>query len=291
MKSIKSDRSAITLALVSVLFWSGAATAFKMALVSASPWQVVFCGAILSTTVFGFALLAGRTSITKGDFASGLYLGFLNPFLYYLILLNAYNDLPAQIAMVVNYLWPVVLVLLAVPILGQKLTKKSFAGILISFSGVVLLALLGRNSFEIPAKPLILAFASTLIWAVYWLLNTRNRGKTIAVLFTGFLSGSFYLFLYGILTDRSFSVDPAILPWILYIGILEMGLTYIMWNTALKRASSAAAVSGMIFITPFLALIFIAVIVRERIALSTIAGLLLVIGGILLEKHWSKDKA
>ncbi|MCK5132956.1 MAG: DMT family transporter [Candidatus Sabulitectum sp.] len=285
MKLRKSDRSAVVLAFVSVLCWSGAATAFKMALFYESPWLVVFSGSVISTVIFGFTLAVGRTRICRSDFLSGLYLGFLNPFLYYLVLLNAYNGLPAQIAMVVNYLWPVVLVLLSVPLLGQKLNVKGLAGILLSFAGVVFLALIGRNSFEIPTTPLLLAFASTFIWAVYWLLNTRNKGKTTAVLFTSFVFGSIYLLVYGIATGQEFSLHPGILPWIVYIGFLEMGFTYLMWNTALKWASSTATVSGMIFLTPFIALIFIGIVVGEKIAPSTVIGLMFVVGGILMEKY------
>jgi len=284
VRLIKSDRSAVALALASVLFWSGAAAAFKNALVFGSPWLVVLLGTLISTLLFGMVAAAGKARVSRGDVLSGLYLGFLNPFLYYLILLNAYNGLPAQIAMVVNYLWPVVLVLLSVPILGQKLNAWGFAGILLSFTGVMLLALLGRETLEIRKVPLILAFASTVIWAVYWLLNTRNKGRTSSVLFTGFAFGSVYLLLYGIITGEQFSLHAGIVPWALYIGVFEMGITYLMWNTALKWASSTAAVGGLIFITPFLALVFIALFVGETIAISTVAGLLLVVAGIFVEK-------
>lgn len=281
----KSDKSAVFLALASVMFWSGAATVFKKALSYGSPWLVVTAGAVLSTAIFGIALVIGRIQIRKTDFMSGLYLGFLNPFLYYLVLLNAYNGLPAQIAMVVNYLWPVVLVLLSIPLLGQKLSIRGLAGILLSFAGVMFLALMGRNTFELSTVPLLLAFASTLIWAVYWVMNTRNTGKTSAVLFTSFLSGSIYLLVYGFVTGQQLTFQPSILPWLLYIGIFEMGLTYLMWNTALKWASSTATVSVMIFLTPFIALIFIWIVVGEKIALSTVIGLVFVVGGILIEKY------
>jgi len=281
----KSDRSAVILALISVICWSGAATAFKKALSYGSPWLVVFYASVISTVVFGLVLAAGKHRITGSHFMSGLYHGFLNPFLYYLVLLNAYHGLPAQIAMVVNYLWPVVLVLLSIPLLGQKMNKKGFTGVLLSFAGVVFLAVSGGSSFSISPVHLFLALASTVVWAVYWILNARARGSTAAVLFTGFVWGVVYLFVYGMATGQTFTLSTEILPWILYIGILEMGLTYILWNTALRRASTTAAVSGMIFLTPFLALIFIQAVVGEQIAFSTTVGLVMVAGGILLEKR------
>ncbi len=291
MKLAKSNRSAVILALISVLFWSGAATVFKKALLYGSPWLVVFCGSVISTVVFGLALAIRKKRITRSNLLSGLYLGFLNPFLYYLVLLNAYHGLPAQIAMVINYLWPVILVLFSIPLLGQKLNLQGFFGIIVSFAGVVLLALMGRNSFEIAMVPLLLAFISTLIWALYWVLNTRNSGETIAVLFCSFVSGSIYLLVFGILRGENLSIDTAILPWIFYIGILEMGLTYLMWNTALKWASSTAVISGFIFLTPFLALIPIWIVVGEKIAYSTVLGLILVVVGIFIEKKARRERS
>lgn len=281
-----SDRGAVFLALTSVLFWSWAATAFKKALEYHTPWFTVFAGSLISAGVLAVVLLIRGRRVVPGNVRQGALFGLLNPFLYYLVLLNAYHGLPAQIAMVVNYLWPVVLVLLAVPLLGQKLTPGGVSGILLSFSGVAFMALFGRGSLSIPWTPLLLALLSTVIWAVYWLLNTRSTGDTNAVLLMCFLFGTVYLGIYGILTGEGFIPRVPALPWLFYIGAFEMGITFILWNTALKRASSAATVGGLIFLTPFLALVPISVVVGEGIAPSTVMGLVLVTAGILLEKHF-----
>lgn len=286
LKKRSTGRSAVMLALASILFWSWAATAFKKALIYHSPWFVVFAGSLISTVVLLAMLLFRRKRICFSDIRQGALFGFLNPFLYYLVLLTAYNGLPAQIAMVVNYLWPVVLVILAVPFLGQKLTAGGISGILLSFAGVALMALLGRSTLDIPIYPLLLAFASTLVWAVYWLLNTRSSGETNAVLLMGFAFGSVYLAIYGIFSGESFFTSSASLHWIVYVGVFEMGITYMMWNTALKLASTTASVGSLIFLTPFLALVPISLVVGEGIAPSTLAGLVLVTAGILLEKHF-----
>jgi len=286
LKQGSSQSTAVLLALSSVLCWSFAATSFKKALEAHSPWFVVFSGSVVSAVVLLVILLARGKRVSPSDARRGVLYGFLNPFLYYLVLLHAYDGLPAQIAMVVNYLWPVVLVLLAVPFLGHKLTRGGFAGVFLSFSGVAVMALMGRSSMRIELIPLGLAFLSTVVWAVYWLLNTRSTGDTNAVLLMSFTYGSIYLGLAGAITGQAFTPAPSALPWLVYIGVFEMGVTYIMWNTALKKAESTASVGGLIFLTPFLALIPIALIVGEGIAPSTITGLVLVTAGILLEKRF-----
>lgn len=283
-----SDRAAVALASASIIFWSWAATAFKKALLCHSPWFVVFAGSLISTAVLAAVLAVRGRGISGRDAARGAVFGFLNPFLYYLVLLYAYDGLPAQIAMVVNYLWPVVLVLLAVPILGQRLTTGGITGVLVSFSGVALMALLGRNTLSIALYPLLLAFLSTIVWAVYWLLNTRSSGETNAVLLMNFLFGSIYLAIYGVVTGQSFIPAADAVPWIVYIGVFEMGVTYMLWNAALKKASSTAVVGSLIFLTPFLALVPIALVIGEGIAPSTVGGLVLVTAGIFMERHFRK---
>ena len=288
MERNRSDRTAILLALAAVVFWSLAATAFKEALRSVSPWCVVTSGSIISTFVLAALLFARKKRLQRSSIREGALLGLLNPFGYYLVLLHAYNGLPAQIAMAVNYLWPVVLVLLAIPLLGQRISSRGFAGIFLSFSGVALMSLFGRSTLEIPIEPLLLAILSTVIWAVYWLLNTRSTGDTNSVLLMCFAFGSVYLGIYGLLSGESFHGAGEAAPWLLYTGVFEMGITYVMWNTALKKAASAATVGSLIFLTPFLALLPIALVVREKIAISTVSGLLLVVLGIVMEKHFRK---
>jgi drug/metabolite transporter (DMT)-like permease len=100
---------------------------------------------LTSTLVLFLILLKERkvsllkTSKPKDLFNSAL-LGLINPFLYYLILLRAYQLLPAQVAQPLNMIWPIILVFLSVPILKQKIAGKSFLALFISFAGVYIIS-------------------------------------------------------------------------------------------------------------------------------------------------------
>lgn len=274
---------AVLLALGAVALWSTAASAFRLTLDHGSPWQVVLVASATSTLVFFAAFLAGRERVSREMIPAAALRGLMNPFLYYLVLLQAYSRLPAQMAMVINYLWPLTLTLLAVPLLGQKLTKGTLAGIVVSFSGVVLMALLRGVGLEGTALfPMLLAFSSTLIWALYWILNTRASGSVPTNLMLNFCFGTLYLAGWGLLTGQKLPEGIEVLAGGVYIGLFEMGIAFLLWNTALKTSDRASRVSGLIYITPFLSLGVIAMAVREPIAPATVLGLLLVITGILL---------
>jgi len=69
---------------------------------------------------------------------------------------------------------------------------------------------------------------------------------------------------------------------VVYIGLFEMGVTFILWMKALSLAGNNARIAGIAYLTPFISLVFIHFIVGETIAVSSVAGLILIVGGILI---------
>jgi drug/metabolite transporter (DMT)-like permease len=70
-----------------------------------------------------------------------------------------------------------------------------------------------------------------------------------------------------------------------------MGLTFLFWSKALKLSETTAKISNLIFLSPFLSLIFINTILNEAILASTFIGLIFIISGILLQRRLNKQKA
>ncbi len=284
---------------LSILFWAGSATVFKIALSTLSPLMLLWSSSLISLIIMSL-LLTGQgqlkllRSLSARQWASLLALGILNPFLYYIILFKAYDLLPGQVAMSLNYLWPVVLALLSVPVLGHKLKLRSLLAISLSFAGALIIATRGEmvSISGISGRGVILALASTLIWALYWLLSARIQVAAIVKLFAGFLSGTALTVLYAcFMLDEMLPVSGV--PWgaLLYVGLLEMGLTFFLWLKALQLAENAAQVGNLIYLTPFLSLLFLALLLDEPIHGSTLTGLVVIISGILAQQYWSDKKS
>lgn len=140
-------------------------------------------------------------------------LGFINPFLYYLILFKAYSLLPAQVAQALNVIWPVLLVLLSIPILGQRIGWISLLGMGISFVGALVIATQGNLnvlwSGHLP-NPLgvVLAASSSILWALYFLLNMKSDLPPVQGLFLNFLFASVYIILYILITHLLGTPSP-----------------------------------------------------------------------------------
>lgn len=289
------NRKACLYALATALLWSTIATAFKIALKHLDPWQLVFWSVATSTILLTIiVIIQGKTGLILSQFkqSSGLFLllGFLNPFLYHVALFGAYDLLPAQQAQALNYSWPMALTLLAIPLLGRKLSLQSLLCCLLAYVGVVIICTGGEFqnlNFSSPTG-VILALSSTIIWALYWIFNTRREGDPVVGLLICFLCGLPWIIGATALFSSFWPVSVEGLVAAAYVGLIEMGFAYILWLKALKLADNTAMISNISYLSPFLSLIFIANILGESIYPATYAGLIMIIVAVLAQQHLSR---
>jgi drug/metabolite transporter (DMT)-like permease len=287
-----NQRKAYTYGLMAIMFWSTIATAFSLALKELSVFELMTWASFTSVVcLYLILVLQKKQSIFRRTSAiqwrNSALMGLLNPFLYYAVLLEAYAILPAQEALVLNYIWPVTLVLLSIPLLKQKIGIKSILSILLSFSGVIVIVLKGSlSSFSLTNwYGDLLALSSSIAWAFFWIFNIRDQRDESEKLFLNFLFGFIYS-LTALLIIEDFTI-PGVkgLMAAVYIGLFELGITFVLWLKALKYSGSTDKVSQLVYLSPFVSLFFIRLIVGESILPSTIAGLVLIIAGILIQQR------
>ncbi|HET55533.1 MAG TPA: DMT family transporter [Ignavibacteria bacterium] len=291
MIKIKTETLSILYALGAVLLWSTVATAFKLTLEGLNYAQLLFYSSVTSTAVL--LIFAFRESkkevlnIFKGnEIFKNIILGLFNPFLYYLVLFQAYSLLPAQEAQPLNYTWPIMISVFSVIFLGQKLSLRTIIGLVSAFFGVIVIATRGdlfglsfHNLFGV-----ILAVGSSLIWAGFWTMSLIDKRKNSIKLFASFLFGSFFTFFFVLLFDSFHISSIGYLFGAVYIGLFEMGITFFLWMKGLQLSINKAKTSTLAYLSPFISLIFIALILGEIIRLSSIIGLVFIIGGILYQQ-------
>jgi drug/metabolite transporter (DMT)-like permease len=288
---MSDQRTAYAYGITTVLFWSTVATAFKLALAQLDVLQLILYASLTSATVLLVALVwQGRAHALWPTFCAhwriSLIAAALNPFTYYLILFAAYDRLPAQVAQPINYTWAIVLTLLSMVILKQRMTIRDLLAAAICYTGVVVIASQGEWHLDSIAQPLgiVLALASTLIWAIYWIVNMRDQREPLLALCLNFLCAVPMALAACLLFS-----DPLVgfgvgLGAAVYIGIFEMGLAFLCWSQALRLAVNTSRVSNLIFLAPFLSLLLIHYVLGEPIYTSTFIGLGVIVAGLLLQK-------
>ena len=286
-----NQKKAYIYGLSTVLLWSTVASAFKLSLRYLDYIQLLLYSTIFSIFILSFLLtLQGKTrllfSYSGSQYLRSLVLGFLNPFLYYSVLFKAYDLLPAQEAQPLNYTWAITLALLSIPLLKQKIGIKDMFSVFVSYSGVVVISTHGDIfSFRF-SNPLgvALALGSTVIWALYWIYNTKDDRDPVAGLLLNFLFGLPWVLTTCLLFSNVRVSNPLGLVGAAYVGVFEMGITFVLWLSALKLSENTAKVGNLIFLSPFLSLVFIHFFVGEVILPSTLTGLALIVAGLLIQR-------
>ena len=287
---MKQKTKSFLFAVSAVFLWSTVATAFKLSLKGLSYSQLLFYASLTSTLVLlVFALHNSPQELRdvfKGKyFFKNLLLGLINPFAYYLVLFKAYSLLPAQEAQPLNYTWPIAIALMSSIFLKQKLTIRTIVGLLSAFLGVVIIATHGKVlslSFH-NTLGVILATGSSIIWATFWILNLKDKRDSSVKLFAAFLFGCTLSAVFILLFD-SFAVNSIeYLFGAVYVGLFEMGITFFLWMKGLQLSMDRAKTSTLAYLSPFISLIFIAIILKEKILPSSILGLVFIVGGILYQ--------
>ena len=295
---MKKNTHSILLALAAVLSWSTVATAFKVALTYLTHFEMLLIASLTSVLIFTIVLTFQHKwelvkQLNGKQWKELAFQGFLNPAAYYLILFKAYDMLPAQVAQPVNYAWPIVLLILLAVFAKQPIPSKKYIGMIISMSGVVMISLgtCQLSGMSVPITGVLLAAFSAFFWAGYWIVNNKHKHSIDAIvsLFGSFVCGSIYL----IVCIPFFGFSVPNLNGLLagmYVGGFEMAIPFICFGIAMRITSNPTLINQLCYLSPFLSLFFIAMILHEPIVITTYIGLTLIVAGIVFNEYFVKKK-
>ncbi len=230
-------------------------------------------------------------SIFRQHWKITLLAGALNPCFYYIVLFEAYDRLPAQVAQPINYTWAITLTFMSIVFLKQKISIADIVAALVCYTGVVVIATQGDLSgFGSSDRVGVgLALFSTILWASYWILNVRDPRDPVTGMFLNFLVA---LPVVAIMCQvfSGFKVPFPGLMGAIYTGLFEMSLAFLFWSFALRLSENTSRVSNLIFLSPFLSLVFINQVLGETIYPTTYIGLVFISCGLLYQQ-WSHARA
>uniref|UniRef100_UPI00188AD5D8 DMT family transporter n=1 Tax=Vibrio anguillarum TaxID=55601 RepID=UPI00188AD5D8 len=173
----------------------------------------------------------------------------------------------------------------------QTIRKQDWIACALSYFGVVVIATKGdilAMQFDSPLG-VGLALLSTLLWAGYWILNTKNQADPVVGVLLGFLVTTPLAFVLSYYEGAQWH-HISLQGWaaVTYVGLFEMGITFVLWLSALKLTQNTARISNLIFASPFISLILLATIIGEAIHPTTLIGLIFIMLGLLVQQMKQK---
>ena len=292
---------ALAFGLGAVGLWSTMATAFKWALEFSSPMQLIAMAATVSWLFFAVRLVyLGRLSqlkqISSATMTRCLALGFLNPALFYWVLFTAYDLLPAQDAMAINYTWGLTLPFIAACFSRSLPSVVEVSLALLSYVGILIIVTDGNLAgFEFEnITGVMLAIGSTVLWGLSWVINTRtverNQVDPELALLINFTMAVPVLWMILSATGSVPHLNGGTVLGGIYVGLFEMGVAFVLWMKAMQLTDTPIRVSSLIFLAPPLSLVFIATVLGEPVATSTLTGLVFILAGLAGQQIVSNRK-
>ena len=279
-----------------VLFWGSAFAVVKVGLGYSPP--LLFAGLRSLTGGLAMVLAAvmwGGSPRLGRDWPVFLLLTLFNVALFIGLQTYAIVYLPSGSAAVLVYLQPILVGLLAWPILGETLTAAKVAGLLLGFSGIVAVSA-GSFSGSVGAlSPLgvTLGAASALCWALgtVYFKKYEARVSTLWAVALPFVAGGVMLTAVGLLVEDwgGITWNGTFVASMLYSGVIGISLAWVIWF-ALVRAGEASRVASYIFFVPLTAVLIGVLFLDEPLGYTLLVGAAFVVSGIYLVNRQPRGK-
>ena len=279
-------------AVLTVLIWSTMASAVKALLSDIPNMQALSVSSIFS---FLFLLVVNIKNrkiktlnvYTAKDILIMCGLGFLGLFLYSAFYYYGLSVLTAQEACILNYLWPIMLVVFSCILLKEKLTVMKAIAMLCSFFGIVILSLGGGST---PSASTLFGMIACILAAVcYGLFSVLNKkadyDQNISMMYI-WLTTAVFAAAFGLCTETWIPIRGVQWLGILWLGVIVDGLAYLLWALALNGSKNTAVIANSAYLTPFLSLIVSAVFLKENLQPKALLALVFIIGGVLLQNYF-----
>lgn len=279
---------------ISIFLWSTTATVTKLLLGSLNSMQILLFGSFFAS-IYLFIVNAIKGNLKQlkeyniKDYMQIAEIGLLGTFLYNLFLYLGISKMQASQAFIINYLWPMMIVIFACIILKERMNLRKMVAIVLSFIGVIIVTSNG-NILGIEKESIIGALCCIIAAVSYGLFSVLNKKKNYNKYLSMmlFYMVSFIISLLYMSVSKSWFVPQTNqLLGLLWIGIFTSATAFTSWALALEKGETAK-ISNLAYITPFLSIIWTGLILKEKISIYAIIGLALIIFGILIQL---KDKS
>jgi len=281
-------------AIGAVIMWGTMATAAKLLTGTADSMSVLFWTCLFATLILIiYNAIAGKLKelfhLPLRDLLVMTAIGSLGVFFYNWFFYLGTERLPAQTAMVVNDLWPALIIVFSCIILKEKMTVAKGVAIFMSFLGIIVVVSNGNfSSFRsVSLTGILFCLADAVCYALYSVLNKKESYDQGLGVLVAYASGTLISFLILVIRGKFSLLSPAELPGYLFNGAVCNAFPYLLWVMAMKKGNTAV-IANLAYLAPFVSLLVTHFVLGEPITIWSVLGLILIVSGILLQLREAK---
>ncbi len=269
------------LALGVILIWSTQAAVLGDS-VERADFSAVFLISFSASSLF---LWIKEKLISRRSFRSiylepgwgGVLLGIWGMFGYHFLIFYGMSIGPQIETNLANYLWPILMVIFSVPLLGEKLRLSALGGAAFGFMGCYILISQGvRPSFSGGFGP-VMALIAAVCWSTFSVLIRKHSSDgrdrmACYVTWTALMA-----LLVWLLRGHPIP-GPRVFASSLYLGIFPLCLAFILWEKALSRGSPQS-IGALSYLTPPLSTLLLATTSGNPVSIYSLAGMVMIVTG------------
>ena len=283
-------------AILTVFIWSTLAAVAKMLLADIPNLETLAVSSILA---FVFLLIMNiiNGSIRElkkyslKDYAIMAGLGFLGLFLSSALYYYGLAQLSSQEACILNYLWPIMLVIFSCIILKEKMTVANGLAMLCSFLGIIILSMgSGSAATGNVIAGMIACIVAAACYGLFSVLNKKADYNQNIAMMVIWLVTAVCAAVLGIITEEWKPIEGMQWMGMLWLGVVIDAVAYLLWALALKGDKNTAKIANLAYLTPFLSLVVSAIVLKEQITVRAVIALIFIVGGILLQSFYDYAK-
>ena len=283
-------------AFLTVAVWSTTAAISKLLLLDIPTFETLAVSGFLAFLFLLILNIKNKTAKKLREYSFKDYcimsgLGFLGLFLYTALYYFGLNELSSQEACILNYLWPIMIVVFSSVILKEKITLLKSGAMLSSFLGIIILSTGGGSSLSGSSfLGIISCIAAAACYGLFSVLNKRfDYDQSIAMMIFWLVTAVCSAVL-GFFTEEWAPISAPQRLGFLWLGIVINAIAYLLWALAIKGSEDTSKTANLAYLVPFLSLLVSAVLLKEQIELRSLVALVFIVGGILFREFYEKIK-
>jgi drug/metabolite transporter (DMT)-like permease len=260
-------------------------------------------GIAFFATVFSVLVLSAVITIKRkwsvlraykrGDIIRMAFMGAVGIFPYTMLYYLGFTSAPTEAGVlnIINYLWPIWILVLSVFILKEKLTPLKVIGILLGLGGIYIVftggSLIAFEAEHLPAY--IYVFSGAFFWGLFSVLGKRTKYDKLTSMLV-YNSAALVLFFIVVLLKKELVPPPMhMIGPLLLLGGGVNGAAYVFWFLAIGKGRTAVIASG-VYLTPFVALLYLSIAGRNSVTAYHLLALVLIVAGPLLQIFAERKK-
>lgn len=273
----RSDPGVWVAIVIALLLWASAFAGIRAGLRDYGPGQVALLRfGTASLALFLYASVTRMRMPDRRDLPAILAAGFIGISVYHVALNFGEQTVTAGAAALLISTSPIFTAMLSAAVLKEHITPIGWAGILVSFGGVALIAFGEGGDLSLNADALIIllaAFAASL----YMIVGKRPLRRYSALEFTTYMiwAGTVPMLVFAPgLIEQMPAAAPSSTWAVVYMGVFPGAISYVLWSHALSRMP-ASVLATFLYAQPVNATVI------AWVWLSELPSTLAIIGGVI----------